>query len=167
MQEEIILHHEVSQWLFREAELLDSRRFSDWFALLAPDIRYFIPVRVTKQSGEGDGFNAHSAHFDDNLFTLEKRIKRFESKFCWAEDPPSRTRHFVSNIRVERTDGGDIAVKSSLFLHRSRGDTIVSERLSGERQDVLTRIDCGLRLRARTVLLDHSTLPVQNMAILL
>lgn len=167
MQDEIILHHEVSQWLFREAELLDNGRFGDWLTLLAPDIRYFIPVRVTKQTGEGDGFNAHSPHFDENLFTLAKRIKRFESKFCWAEDPPSRTRHFVSNIRVELREIGDIAVKSSLFLHRSRGDTIASEQLSGERQDVLTRVDGGLRLRARTVLLDHSTLPVQNMAILL
>ncbi len=167
MDAQIVLHHEVSQWLFREAELLDGGNFAGWLELLAPEIRYVVPVRVTRQQGEGDGHQGHAAHFEDNLFTLTKRVKRLESKFAWAEDPPSRTRHFVSNVRVESGDDDLVRARSSLLLHRSRGDSPGSEQLAGERRDTLVRTPGGLRLRERLVLLDHSTLPVQNMAILL
>ena len=167
MMQAIQLHYEVSQWLFHEALLLDEGRYREWLALLMPDIEYAVPVRVTKQADEGDGFQSHALHFEDNLFTLEKRVKRLESKYVWAEDPPSRTRHFVSNVTVEAGEGDRVLARSSLFLFRSRGDTIASEQLSGARHDELVRVEGGFRLRKRLVRLDHSTLPVQNMAILL
>jgi 3-phenylpropionate/cinnamic acid dioxygenase small subunit len=38
---------------------------------------------------------------DQALYELEIRIRRLESGSAWAEDPPSHTRHFVSNLRVQ------------------------------------------------------------------
>jgi 3-phenylpropionate/cinnamic acid dioxygenase small subunit len=38
MREEII--REVEQFLYREARLLDERRFHEWLELLTEDIRY-------------------------------------------------------------------------------------------------------------------------------
>lgn len=167
MPDPINLYFEVSQWLFREAELLDTGGYREWLGLLARDIRYVVPVRVTRYQGEGDGFQQHSAHFEENLFTLTKRVQKIESKFAWAEDPQSRTRHYVTNVRVEAAADGRIRARSSLFLYRSRGDSASSEQLSGERHDTFIRMDGTLRLIERIVHLDHSTLPVHNMAILI
>lgn len=162
------LHFEISQWLFAEAELLDQGRLRDWLALVSPSVRYLVPVRVTKPSGQGEGFQDSAAHFDDNYFLLEQRIRRLETDFAWAEDPPSRTRHILTNIRIRPTEQDDeVLAVSNLLLHRTRGDIAQPEQLVGERHDRLVRSDGGWKLAARTVYLDHSTLPMQNLAILL
>lgn len=168
MMADISLHFEVSQWLFTEAALLDQRRFNDWLALLTQDIRYVVPIRVTKAAGQGTGFEDSPAHFNDSYFLLEQRVRRLETGYAWAEDPPSRTRHMVTNIQIEPTDRDDeILAKSCLLLHRTRGDIAAPEQLIGERHDRLRRVDGALRLSARTVYLDHTTLPMQNLSVLL
>jgi PAH dioxygenase small subunit len=162
------LHFEVAQWLFAEADLLDRGLFRDWLKLLTADVHYLVPVRVTKLTGQGDGCEASAAHFDDNYFLLEQRVRRLETGFAWAEDPRSRTRHLVTNIQVQSAERDDeLAVRSYLLLHRTRGDVAHPEQLVGERLDRLRRVDGTLKLAARTVYLDHSTLPMQNLGVLL
>lgn len=161
------LHFEISDWLYAEAEMLDEGRFRDWLALLTKDIHYLVPVRVTMPSGQGTGFAESAAHFDDNYFLLEQRVRRLETGFAWAEDPPSRARHMVTNIRVRAGEGEELLVTSSILLHRTRGDIAEPEQLVGQRHDRLRREGGGWRLASRTVYLDHSTLPMQNLAILL
>ena len=39
------LRHEIEQYYFGEAVLLDGREYRTWFALLADDIRYRMPLR--------------------------------------------------------------------------------------------------------------------------
>ena len=46
--EDVVLQHEIEQFLYREAALLDERRFHDWFALLADDLEYWMPLRTTR-----------------------------------------------------------------------------------------------------------------------
>ena len=88
--------------------------------------------------------------------------------FSWAESPRSRTRHFVSNIRTTAGPGTDeLTVRSNLLFFRSRGDSGRWELLSAERVDVLRRTDDSLRLARREVLLDHSTLPIDNLSVFL
>lgn len=42
------LQHEIEQFYYWEAKLLNDRRFEEWFALLAADIHYFMPIRTTR-----------------------------------------------------------------------------------------------------------------------
>jgi 3-phenylpropionate/cinnamic acid dioxygenase small subunit len=52
-------------------------------------------------------------HFDENRASLGLRVRRLGTNVAWAEDPPSLTRRFVTNIRVawgERED--ELAVRS-------------------------------------------------------
>ena len=35
--------HEVQQFLFFEARLLDEERYEEWLGLMTPDIRYWMP----------------------------------------------------------------------------------------------------------------------------
>lgn len=161
-------HQEVHQFLVWEAELLDSRRYRDWLDLFTEDIVYRMPVRVTRaHTLEGsilDGMD----HFDEDMYSLKKRVQRFETEHAWTEDPPSRTRHFVTNVRVYPTEGdGEYTVKSYVLLFRSRGDTRDPDFLSAERTDILRHSDGGFKVANREILVDESVLKTQNLAVFL
>jgi phthalate 3,4-dioxygenase beta subunit len=162
------VHQEAHEFLVREAELLDERRFREWLDLLAPDIVYRMPVRVTAPETLEHGLLEDMAHFDEDLYSLRKRIERFETGHAWTEDPPSRTRHFVTNVRTfGGTTEDEIVVKSYVLLFRSRGDIRDADLVSAERTDTLRRTDAGLRLAKREILADESVLRTQNLAVFL
>lgn len=161
-------HQEVHQFLVWEAELLDSRRYRDWLDLFTEDIVYRMPVRVTKaHTLEGSILNGMD-HFDEDMYSLKKRVQRFETEHAWTEDPPSRTRHFVTNVRVYPGEGdGEYTVKSYVLLFRSRGDTRDADFLSAERTDIFRRSDSGFKIANREILVDESVLKTQNLAVFL
>ncbi len=106
-------------------------------------------------------------HFDENLYALRKRVERLATDHAWTEDPPSRTRHFVSNVRTFRNGGAGLRVESSLLLFRSRGDTRPPDLLSAGRTDILRQTGDGFRLARREILVDESVLRTQNLAVFL
>jgi ethylbenzene dioxygenase beta subunit len=157
----------ICQALYREAALLDAGRFDEWLAFLTEDIVYQAPVRVTRERGKPD-VSDEMLHFDDTYISLKNRIARINSGFAWAEDPPSRTRHFVSNVQVFPTERADeVGVHSSLLLYRNRGAEATHDLLSGERQDRLRWVDGAWRLARRRVILDQATLGTKNLGIFL
>ena len=160
------MNAEVVDFLFHEAELLDDKRWRDWLALLADDIDYRIPTRITRERDGASEFSARSFHMIEDLGSLRARVARFETGHAYAEDPPARTRRMVGNVRVAEAPARELAVKSNLLLFRARGDA-APQLLAGERHDLLRRIDGGFRLARRTVFLDHTVLPVENLALFL
>lgn len=151
----------VREFLYEEARLLDEREFESWLELLTQDVEYTIPTRVNQEGGESDRGTLPSQH--DNRHRLAKRIERLRTDYAWAEQPPTRTRHMISNILVSPGDEEDeLDVESVLFLFVNRADTGETETylLSGQRKDTLRWVDGELKLADRTVLFDHTTLPV-------
>jgi 3-phenylpropionate/cinnamic acid dioxygenase small subunit len=158
---------EVVEWLHREAELLDDGHERAWLeSLVSREVVYQVPLRQTRRRADGSGFVEGGFLLDECYGSLSTRITRNESPWAWTEDPPPRTRRFVTNIRVRDVDGG-LAVRSNLLVYRTRGDQTEPHLLSGERHDVLRREDGSLRLHRRVVLLDLSVLGVPNMSYLL
>jgi 3-phenylpropionate/cinnamic acid dioxygenase small subunit len=154
-------------FLVAEAEALDERRYRDWLLMLTDDVRYRMPVRVTVHAG-GDSELAGMDHFDEDRYTLGKRVERLSGEHAWTEDPPSRVRRFVTNVRCAPGPGeGEIAVRSYLLLFRSRGDTRPPEWVAAERRDVLRSVGDALRLRSREITVDESVLRTQNLAVFL
>jgi 3-phenylpropionate/cinnamic acid dioxygenase small subunit len=160
---------EVTEWLHREAELLDDGRFHDWLELLADDITYQMPVRLTRERGESPDHSFGNQSFLEDRTTLELRVRRLDTDFAWAEDPPSRTRRFVTNVRVEPADGtsDELRVRSYLLLYRNRGDDSAADLLSAERTDVLRRIGDSWKLQSRLIRLDQATVGTKNLALLM
>jgi ethylbenzene dioxygenase subunit beta len=160
----------ITEFLYREAELLDEGRHREWLGLLTADIRYQVPIRVAKERGAADtaitGIATDMFHLDEDRDSLELRVDRLETGFAWAEEPPSRIRHFVANVRAEPVAGSadEVAVRSNVLIYRSRWDRAEHDLLSGERHDVLRRVDGGWRLARRRVLLDNTTLPTLNLS---
>jgi 3-phenylpropionate/cinnamic acid dioxygenase small subunit len=161
-------YQDVLDFLYREADALDDRRHHEWLAMLADDIRYHMPIRVTSAHSLTDSVLPAMAHFDEDMFSLRKRVERFDTEHAWAEDPPSRTRRFVTNVRCWPGEADDeVIAVSNVLLFRSRGDVRDSDLVSARRVDVLRREDGTLRLARREVLVDESVLRTQNLAVFL
>ena len=157
----------VQDFLIEEAELLDSRRFDEWLALFTDDVEYRVPVRTTRRLGNPDVVE-DIFHFDENKASLGLRVRRLGTNVAWAEDPPSLTRRFITNVKAAwAAQNGELAVRSYLLLYRSRGDRGTHDLLSGEREDML-RLEAGrLHIARRRVVLDQATLGTKNLAVFL
>jgi phthalate 3,4-dioxygenase beta subunit len=160
-------HLAAHQFLVEEAALLDAADYVGWLDLLCEDIRYVMPVRVTTARGAGFDSLADMGHFDEDVYALRKRVQRLATDHAWTEDPPSRTRHFVTNVRTFRDASGDLRVESALLLFRSRGDTREADLISAGRADLLRATADGLRLARREITVDESVLRTQNLAVFL
>ena len=163
-------HLAAAHFLVEEAALLDERRWHAWMGLLADEIRYVMPVQVTTGTRRGSGRSESGAmaHFDENRYSLGKRVERLTTEHAWTEDPPSRTRHLVTNIRTFSTGDADVLrVESALLLFRSRGDTRPPEIVSAGRSDLLRRSGTEYLLAERRIEVDESVLRTQNLAIFL
>jgi phthalate 3,4-dioxygenase beta subunit len=163
-------HLAAAHFLVEEAALLDERRWHAWLELLDDDIRYVMPVQVTTgarrmpDTVERNGM----AHFDEDRYSLAKRVERLTTEHAWTEDPPSRTRHLVTNIRTFATGSTDVLrVESALLLFRSRGDTRPPEIVCAGRTDRLRRDGRDYQLAERRIEVDESVLRTQNLAIFL
>jgi len=162
---------EITDFLYREAELLDDGRHREWMDLVTEDVRYQVPIRITKErilEGGVSGVVENMFHMDEDRDSLEMRVERVETGFAWAEEPPSRLRHFITNVRVgevrETSSGEESDVRSNLLLFRSRWDEPEHVVLSAERRDVLRRVDGEWKLAKRVVILDSATLPTMNIS---
>ncbi|GAB3745140.1 3-phenylpropionate/cinnamic acid dioxygenase subunit beta [Nocardiopsis nanhaiensis] len=161
-------HLQTHQWLVDEAYLLDEQRYETWLDLLTEDIHYLMPVRVTTALGAGFDTAPGMAHFDEDKYSLSRRVARFATEHAWTEDPPSRLRHHLSNVRTFATDNPDeLVADSAVLLFRSRGDTLGPAVLSAGREDLLRRSESGWLLARRTIAADESVLRTQNLAVFL
>jgi 3-phenylpropionate/cinnamic acid dioxygenase small subunit len=155
----------AAQFLFQEAELLDGFKLLEWLLLLDQDIDYRIPTRSTRSQDELDkSFSTTTFHMIEHFGSLEARMKRFGAG-GWSEFPPSRTRRNVTNIRVKRHTRDRLSVKSNLLYYWARDEQHVI--VSAERHDELLERDDVLKLARRIVFIDHTTLPLPNLSVVL
>lgn len=166
LQSRMLLKHEVEEFLYHEAELLDSKRYQAWLDLLTDDIHYWIPIRRTTTAKEIDKEFTQPggvAFFDENLNSLKMRIARMEAGRAWAEDPPSRTRRLITNVKIKGIEEDNIAVQSNFLLYRTRLDS-EEDSWIGRREEVVRRVDGGLKLAQRHIYLEQTVILAQNMS---
>ena len=173
------LIREIEQFLYLEAQLLDDRKFREWLDLLTDDIRYWMPVRsnryqvISKAISIMDGSRYEEdeiskegslAIMDEDKDSLTRRIDRLDSGMAWAEDPPSRTRHFVSNVRVELgAKDNELKVYSNFIMYRTRGET-EQDFYVGSREDILRQEGGGWKVAYRKIVLDQNVLLAKNVS---
>jgi len=165
------LRRQIEDFYYLEAELLDERKLREWFNLLTDDVRYWMPLRhntmerpsdvVEELSKPGEGY-----YFDDDIKSLKIRVERAYSKVAWAEVPPSRTRHLITNVRVKKDEGNEIEVHSNFLVYRTRMETD-KDIFVGARQDILRRSDGSFKIARRTIILDQAVLDAKNISVFL
>jgi 3-phenylpropionate/cinnamic acid dioxygenase small subunit len=178
MREETI--REVEQFLYREARLLDERRFHEWLELFTEDVRYWMAGRRNRYPKSSkaiaildlDRYVAEDltedlelAILDENKQTLSARIARLDTGMAWAEDPPSRTRHLLANIEIEPGDAAsELEVYSNFIVYRNRSE-IEQDFYVGARRDVLRLCDGTWKIACRKLILDQNVLLAKNVSI--
>ena len=161
-------HLTAHRWLVDEAYLLDAQDYAKWLDVLTEDVRYLMPVRITTARGAGFDTAPGMAHFDEDRYSLSRRVARFATEHAWTEDPPSRLRHHVTNVRTFATaDPDELVVQSAVLLFRSRGDVREAAFLSAGREDLLRRTNGRWLLARRVITADESVLRMQNLAVFL
>ena len=167
----LLLAQEVAEFLYAEAELLDERRYDDWLALLADDIRYWMPMRRNVKYGEeGREFTREGediSWFDEGKETLTRRVRQIQTGIHWAEEPQSRITHIVSNVQVlEATPAAaapqQVATKCRFLVYRNRVET-ETDLLVGKREDTLRRSGEGWLIARRKIILDQNVLMTKNL----
>lgn len=163
----LLLRAEIEDFYYAEAALLDAHRYSAWLDLFTADARYQIPIQQDLmregRRAEAPG-DEGSAFADDDRWTLELKVRQREDNKHWCENPPSRLRHFVTNVRVERDAGEELEVRSSVLVYRNRVGNEV-DLWAGERADTLLRSAGGFRIARRRVLLDQGVLLSKNLSV--
>jgi 3-phenylpropionate/cinnamic acid dioxygenase small subunit len=162
----MLLQFEVERFLYDEAALLDARRFEEWLQLFSEDTHYFMPIRRTRTKNELDReFTQHGemAFFDDNKLSLSRRVKKLATGRSWSEDPPSRTRHLITNVRVLEVRSDELDVESNFHLYRTR---LKSEEDSwiGSRRDTLRRAGASFQIAKRAIYLEQTVLLSRNLS---
>ena len=173
------LLRQIEQFLYREARLLDSRRFHQWVELLADDLRYWMPLRsnvypsISKSIASLDEARQEEREFtephelavmDETRDSLLRRVERLDSGLAWAEDPPSRTRHFISNVELESTDNpNEVKAYSNFIMYRTRGER-EEDFYVGSREDILRQSGDSWLLVYRKVALDQTVLSAKNVS---
>ncbi|MFJ7682112.1 aromatic-ring-hydroxylating dioxygenase subunit beta [Peribacillus butanolivorans] len=164
--EEMLVKCEFEQWLYDEAQLLDDIEFDEWFHLMHSSLCYQMPVRVNKDGVERPDYSTKMFTFNDDIELLKLRVDRLKTDYAWAEIPPSRTRRFVSNVRVKDfVEGEKAVVKSYLLIYRSRSTDIQHDLISGERNDEFIFEDGKWKLSKRIFIVDQTTINTRNLAI--
>jgi 3-phenylpropionate/cinnamic acid dioxygenase small subunit len=167
------LKADMEDFLYAEADLLDSRQFRDWLNLLADDITYFMPIRRNVKFGQhaqrentiqGSGIS----WFDEDKWTLTKRVDQILTGVHYAEEPLSRVCHMVSNVQVLRVapsldDPQEVEVRCRFLVYQNRieYETYI---FVGKRTDLIRRTAEGWKIARREILLDQNVLLAKNLS---
>jgi 3-phenylpropionate/cinnamic acid dioxygenase small subunit len=167
----VLLKQEIEDFLYREADLLDERHYDEWLALLAEDVRYWMPMRrnvkVDDLEREFTREGRDISWFDEGKETLTRRVRQIQTGIHWAEEPVSRISHLISNIQLvevntSAADPAEVSVRCRFLVYRNRVET-ETDILVGKREDLLRRAGEGWQIARRKILLDQNVLLSKNL----
>jgi len=168
------LKEEIEDFLYAEADLLDRRQFGEWLAMLADDLHYFMPMRRNVPFGEHAARENTRAGediswFDEDKWTLSKRVDQIMTGLHWAEEPLSRVCHFVTNIRLlavrpSAAEARQVEVGSRFLIYQNRVET-ETYLFAGKRTDLLRRAGPCWQLARREIVLDQNVLLAKNLTV--
>jgi 3-phenylpropionate/cinnamic acid dioxygenase small subunit len=168
------LKQEIEEFLYQEADLLDQRRFREWLDLLAEDLVYFMPIRRNVKFGQhaekentrqGEGIS----WFDEDKWTLGKRVDQILTGVHYAEEPLSRVTHMVSNVRLldvqpSVDDAHEVTVGCRFLVFQNRVE-YEQYTFIGRRTDVLRRHGDTWLIARRELILEQNVLLAKNLSI--
>ena len=157
----------IERFYRREARLLDEERYEEWYALLADDLFYWMPLRENRYRRDRrpaiDPENV--ALFDDSKADMALRVGRLASTRVWTEDPPGRHVFLVTNLEAFATDAEDeFEVHSAFLQYRNRSEHDETT-LAGRRRDLLRADGDSFLLARRLILLPQSVLLAKNLSV--
>lgn len=136
----------VEQFLYRQAELLDGKRWQDYIDLFTDDGIYWMPA--SPEQTTWDGVPSIFAE-DKNLMTV--RMKRVLHPDAWSQRPLWGTNHVIGNVMIEKEDPktGDVVARSRFHMMELRRDTV--RHFAGSYVHHLKKTKAGYRIKLQRV----------------
>lgn len=103
----------IREFVYREARLIDEKRFAEWYDLFTEDARYWIPLTRDQPDGE----NHTSLMYEDKLL-LKVRIERLKNPRSFSQQQPSFCQHVLQAPSLEVSDdSGSHCVARTPFVY--------------------------------------------------
>jgi p-cumate 2,3-dioxygenase beta subunit len=150
---------EIEEFLYHEAELLDSWRLPEWAELYTDDARYDVTSLNLDDPANASPSDTLFVLADDKE-RLTSRAKRLMKKSAHAEFPHSKTRHMIGNVRVGASANGTTQVKANFVVYRTKNDR--TSTYMGEAHYTLVASDGGIRIQRKRCILDLNSLVDQG-----
>ena len=167
------LKDQIEDFYFNEAELLDERRFVEWLDLLADDLIYFMPLRRNVKFGQQRREDTRQGKdinwFDEDKWTLSKRVEQLMTGIHWAEEPLSRVAHLVTNVQILDVTPSlaaieEVTVKSRFLIYQNRVES-ETYLFVGKRKDVIRNVEGSWKIARREITLDQNILQAKNLTV--
>jgi 3-phenylpropionate/cinnamic acid dioxygenase small subunit len=163
----LLLEREIERFLYREAELIDDRKYTEWLDLIADDVQYQVPIRRNVKFGDHARENSDPDYeiswIDEGKQTLTARVQQLNTGVHWAEEPVSRVRHMVTNVQISDVRGDEVDVKCCflVYVNRVRDE---ENLFIGKRYDTLRRnSDTEWQIAKRVALIDQKVLLAKSI----
>ncbi len=147
-----ITRTEIEDFLYHEAALLDEWRLQEWLELLTEDVTYEVPSTDLPHGTPSDTLFLVA----DNAARLHARVRQLLGKFAWAEQPRSRTRRLISNVRIQEVTDETIRIAANFVVYRMRLEQI--DTYVGRYEYTLVLQDGTLKIHKRKAILDLESL---------
>jgi benzoate/toluate 1,2-dioxygenase beta subunit len=109
---------DAEDFLYRQAEYIDTRDYEAWINLFMPNATYWIPARA----GDTDPKTQLSFLFDD-VPSMAARCERLLDHGTGGQQPITRSSHVIGNVRIVATsDDGSVVVRSRFHVTQFRRD---------------------------------------------
>ena len=169
----------VEQFLYREARLLDDRRFHDWLRLFTDDVHYSMVARTNRypRSSKAIAILDADRYADEDLRRGRAWSVRRGHQDADGARGTARYRHGVGGRPAvadtardhqyrdrARCLGPELTVHSNFIVYRSRGET-EQDFYVGAREDRLRRVDGAWKIANRRMVLDQNVLTAKNLSI--
>jgi len=150
----IEVHHEIEQFFYREARMLDNEMLRDWLTTMVdPDISYRLVKRDERFSKDKSPEEARDVMpYDEDYNTLDLRVRHFETGLQTMMDPAQQMFRVITNVEAFHNDKeGEFTVLSYGSLSRFRR-IYERERYVYGREDILRRGEDGkFRILSRRI----------------
>ncbi|MDN5895076.1 MAG: aromatic-ring-hydroxylating dioxygenase subunit beta [Nocardioides sp.] len=143
---------ECERFIHDEAALLDAWALDEWYDLFSDDSAYVVPS-TDDIYGDPD---LHLALINETKDELAGRVQRLKSTWAHIENPHSRTRRIISNVRPLTDDGERVLVEANFVVYRSRPYKTTTH--AGLLEYHLRRVDGDFLIDLKVARLVHETL---------
>jgi benzoate/toluate 1,2-dioxygenase beta subunit len=153
---------EIEQYLYREAWLLDSRKFDEWLELYTEDALYWVPANEY----DIDPMTHVSLIYDDRS-RMQDRVWSVQSGVRWSQDPQSRTRHIISNVMVLEDKGDELTITSNFVMFEIRRALYGDRYFSGRFEHHLRKDGDSWKIALKKIELLTNDAPVENLVMII
>ncbi len=153
---------EIEDFLYMEARLLDTGKLDEWLALYTEDATYWVPANA-------DDINPmlHVSIIYDDRERMQERIWSIRSGVRWAQDPPSRLRHLITNVEVLSESGDELTATSNFACFEIRRAIYGMRFFVGRYEHTLRRVDGAWRIARKKIELLDNDAPIENLTFIL